>query len=124
MHVGRFEVTRAQFAAFDPRHVVEPGRENYPANGVTFEQAQAYAAWLNKNTGRTYRLPLLLEQTSGGTESDRLGCCRGDDVALVFTDGFPSRSTFGRRRKTSTVDLTMSSTASGIVHLLCFCGES
>src|SRR5438045_9669041 len=51
--------------------------------------------------GRTYRLPLLLEQTSGGTESDRLGCCRGDDVALVFTDGFPSRSTFGRRRSIS-----------------------
>jgi hypothetical protein len=55
--VGRFEVTRAQFREFDPKYAVEPGTENYPVSNVTFEQAQAYCAWLNKHTGRLYRLP-------------------------------------------------------------------
>jgi len=54
--VGRFEVTRAQFAAFDKKYSVEPGTENYPANGITFDQANAYVEWLSKLTGQTWRL--------------------------------------------------------------------
>jgi dipeptidyl aminopeptidase/acylaminoacyl peptidase len=54
--IGRFEVTRAQYAAFDRNYKIEPGTENYPANGITFEQAQAYCAWLSKLAGETYRL--------------------------------------------------------------------
>jgi dipeptidyl aminopeptidase/acylaminoacyl peptidase len=57
LRIGRFEVTRAQFAGFDKTYKVEPGRENYPAGGITFEQAKNYCAWLSKQTGRTYRLP-------------------------------------------------------------------
>jgi dipeptidyl aminopeptidase/acylaminoacyl peptidase len=57
LQIGRFEVTRAQFAAFDNTYRVEAGRENYPANGITFEQAKKYCAWLSKLTGRAYRLP-------------------------------------------------------------------
>ncbi|HON00667.1 MAG TPA: S9 family peptidase, partial [Acidobacteriota bacterium] len=45
--VGRFEVTRAQYAAFDPSYEVLPGAENYPASGISFEQAQAYVNWLS-----------------------------------------------------------------------------
>jgi poly(3-hydroxybutyrate) depolymerase len=56
-YVGRFEVTRTQYAAFDKTYAVEPGRENYPASGITCEQAQKYCAWLSKHTGQTYRLP-------------------------------------------------------------------
>jgi len=56
LEIGRFEVTRAQYAAFDRNYKVEPGRENYPANGLSFEQARAYCAWLSKLTGATYRL--------------------------------------------------------------------
>jgi dipeptidyl aminopeptidase/acylaminoacyl peptidase len=59
--MGRFEVTRAQFAAFDKNYRVEPGTENYPANGVTFEQAKAYTEWLSKLTGQTWRLPMEKE---------------------------------------------------------------
>lgn len=55
--VGRFEVTRAQYAAFDRNYRVAAGKENHPANDVTFEQAKAYCAWLSRTTGRTYRLP-------------------------------------------------------------------
>lgn len=57
LRVGRFEVTRAQFAQFDKAYKVEPGRANYPASGLSFEEAKAYCAWLSKLTGRAYRLP-------------------------------------------------------------------
>jgi len=57
LEIGRFEVTRAQFAAFDKSYKVDPGTENYPANGIAFEQAKAYCEWLSKKTGQTYRLP-------------------------------------------------------------------
>jgi dipeptidyl aminopeptidase/acylaminoacyl peptidase len=57
VEVGRFEVTRAQFAAFDKNYKVDSGTENYPANGVTFDQAKAYTEWLSKLTGQTWRLP-------------------------------------------------------------------
>lgn len=54
--IGRFEVTRAQFAQFAPEYPVPPGTENHPASGITFEQAQGYVAWLAQRTGRAYRL--------------------------------------------------------------------
>jgi formylglycine-generating enzyme required for sulfatase activity len=57
LEIGRFEVTRAQYAAFDVNYGYAAGTENFPANGVTWEQAKAYCAWLSKLTGRTYRIP-------------------------------------------------------------------
>ncbi|GAB4234403.1 MAG: prolyl oligopeptidase family serine peptidase [Acidobacteriota bacterium] len=57
LEVGRFEVTRAQFAQFDPDYPVPPGTENLPAGGITAEQAEAYVRWLSEQTGRRYRLP-------------------------------------------------------------------
>jgi dipeptidyl aminopeptidase/acylaminoacyl peptidase len=56
IHIGRFEVTRAQFRAFDPSYPVPPGTENYPATGISFEKAQQYCDWLSRKTGRKYRL--------------------------------------------------------------------
>ena len=57
LEIGRFEVTRAQFNTFDRNFKIDPGTENYPASGVTFDQAKAYADWLSKLTGQTWRLP-------------------------------------------------------------------
>jgi dipeptidyl aminopeptidase/acylaminoacyl peptidase len=57
LEIGRFEVTRAQFSAFDKNYKVARGTENYPANGVTLEQAKAYAEWLSKLTGQIWRVP-------------------------------------------------------------------
>ena len=39
--VGRFEVTAAQYAQFEPERVVPPGRENFPVAGVSFDEARA-----------------------------------------------------------------------------------
>jgi dipeptidyl aminopeptidase/acylaminoacyl peptidase len=57
IEVGRFEITRAQFAAFDKDYKVDPGTENYPANGITADQAKAYCKWLADLTAENYRLP-------------------------------------------------------------------
>lgn len=57
LEIGRFEVTRAQYASFDHGYKFDPGTENYPVNGITFEKAKAYAAWLSSVTGETWRLP-------------------------------------------------------------------
>jgi dipeptidyl aminopeptidase/acylaminoacyl peptidase len=62
--VGRFEVTRAQYAEFDKGYKVEPGKENYPASNISFEQAKAYCEWLSKLTGQTYRLATETEAES------------------------------------------------------------
>lgn len=61
LRVGRFEVTRAQFARFDPKIPVPPGTENHPAGGITFAQARAFCAWLSKETGSPYRLGTVEE---------------------------------------------------------------
>jgi dipeptidyl aminopeptidase/acylaminoacyl peptidase len=57
LEIARFEITRAQFAAFDKNYKIEPGTENYPANGITFEQTKSYADWLSKLTGQIWRVP-------------------------------------------------------------------
>lgn len=59
--VGRFEVTRAQWAAFDPSAAPAPGEADLPAAGVPFERARDYAAWLAATTGRPFRLPTEAE---------------------------------------------------------------
>lgn len=64
LEIGRFEVTRAQYAAYDKKYSFDSGMENYPANGLTFEQAKKYAAWLSKLTGQTYRVPNESEVTA------------------------------------------------------------
>lgn len=56
LEIGRFEVTRAQYAAFDPDYKFPAGTENLPANNIGFEQAQKYILWLNRLTGAFYRL--------------------------------------------------------------------
>lgn len=55
-HLGRFEVTRDQFKAFDSSYQFPAGTGHYPANGISFEKAKAYCEWLSKKTGQKFRL--------------------------------------------------------------------
>ena len=70
--MGRFEVTNAEFARFDPHHDshVEPmhgyqfGIHGYPVDGprqpvvrVSWDQASAFCAWLTDRTGKRCSLP-------------------------------------------------------------------
>lgn len=77
LQIGRFEVTRAQFSAFDKGYRYDPGTGNFPANGIPFEQAKAYCNWLSQTTGATYRLPnenevaaLFKENAQHGNENN------------------------------------------------------
>jgi dipeptidyl aminopeptidase/acylaminoacyl peptidase len=70
LEVGRFEVTRAQFAEFDKSYKFDAGTENYPANGITLDQAKAYAAWLSKTTNQTWRIPNKSEVASWYEKKD------------------------------------------------------
>jgi len=63
-YLGRFEVTRAQWAAFDKKYRYEPDTENYPASGISFEEARRYVRWLSELTGKKYRLPKTSEAES------------------------------------------------------------
>jgi formylglycine-generating enzyme required for sulfatase activity len=71
LDIGRFEVTRAQYVAWDNVYPCKPGAENFPANEITFAEAQGYAEWLSGLTGESWRLPkedevAALYQDSGG----------------------------------------------------------
>jgi dipeptidyl aminopeptidase/acylaminoacyl peptidase len=73
LSVGRFEVTRAQWAAFDKGYAYDAGTGNYPVTGISYEKAREYVQWLSALTGETYRLPTekeaekLYQKPSGNT---------------------------------------------------------
>jgi len=82
LEIARFEITRAQFAVFDSTYKIPSGTENYPANGIKFEQAKAYADWLSKLTGQSWRLPNENELTALWEKRD------GENT-LDFWAGYP-----------------------------------
>ena len=69
LQIGRFEVTRAQFHSYlhsacldkDDKLFPAPGTANFPANGVSLDQAKQYVEWLSRVTGdgkeQRYRIP-------------------------------------------------------------------
>ena len=70
--VGRFEVTNAQFAAFDPGFSFPAGQGNYPAQ-VSLDQAKRYVLWLSAHTGQPYRLPNTREARAFHHEAHQAG---------------------------------------------------
>jgi len=92
LQVGRFEVTRAQWASFDTGYKIEPGTENFPVTKIAFDQAVRYVKWLSALTGAAYRLPTVEEAEklakSGGANDNTLDYWAGyalnpDDAALL-----------------------------------------
>lgn len=82
MEVGRFEVTRAQWKAFDPGYKFEAGTENYPASGISFDQAQKYVRWLSQLTGENYRLPTAEEAR------ELMSMSRGSENTIEYWAGY------------------------------------
>jgi dipeptidyl aminopeptidase/acylaminoacyl peptidase len=98
LEIGRFEVTRAQFAEFDRSYKFDGGTENYPANGITFDQARAYSAWLAKLTGQAFRIPEESEVSSMYEKRD------GENT-LDYWAGYAPNSDDAARLKKKTADL-------------------
>jgi formylglycine-generating enzyme required for sulfatase activity len=115
LEIGRFEVTRAQFAEFDRNYKVGPSTDNYPANGITFDEAKAYFAWLSKLTGQTYRIPNESE-VSGMYEK------KDGENTLDYWAGYAPNSDDAARLKKKTADLT--GTAPLLKPVGSFTGES
>jgi formylglycine-generating enzyme required for sulfatase activity len=82
--IGRFEVTRAQWATFRPETKVEAKTENLPIAGVSFDDARAYCEWLTKSTGAAWRLPTVTELTTLCTLVPRAGA---DENTLARWNG-------------------------------------
>src|SRR5579859_2754466 len=77
LEIGRFEVTvwqylglrhvtpekvdstKTKYAIIEPRRLPALSRQefNFPVGGVSLEEAKAYASWLSRTTGETWRLP-------------------------------------------------------------------
>jgi len=92
VHVGRFEVTRAQYAEFDSSLKVKSGEENLSATGMGYVKAYKYVLWLAARTGKSYRLPtdqeahalIKLSRDGGNTLDHWLGRpARRDEVVEV-----------------------------------------
>lgn len=59
--IGRFELTNAQYKAFNKKHTFVLAQANHPVSGLSLSQAEAYLSWLSTLTGDTYRLPNATE---------------------------------------------------------------
>ena len=95
--IGKYEVSIAEFNAFAEatRRNMLPGPSRRPATGVSFDDARAFADWLSRKTGRTYRLPTKGEwRHAASAAGDRLdpnrncysnvrGVIRGDALVNV-----------------------------------------
>jgi formylglycine-generating enzyme required for sulfatase activity len=100
-YMGRFEVTNAQYARFDPDHdsgVInerwkDRSRRGTPINDpelpvvrITWPQAMAFCGWLSEQTGNQYSLP---------TESQWEWACRaGAATDFAFGDYQPGSKPF------------------------------
>lgn len=100
LDLGRFEVTRAQFAQFDKSFVVEAGKENFPANNITFEQARSYCDWLSKTTGETYRLATENEA------EEIYAAANGAENTLDYWAGYPLNPEDASRLKQKVAEIS------------------
>lgn len=73
-----------------PRLALPVGRQDVPMVGVSWHDATAYAAWISRKTGRSYRLPTDEEWTFAAAE-------RAHDDALPLVDpADPARAWIAR----------------------------
>jgi dipeptidyl aminopeptidase/acylaminoacyl peptidase len=83
LRVSRFEVTRAQYAAFDRAYRFDAATANWPASGIPYDKAAAYASWLAATTGEPWRLPKADEV------KDLYAAAADDENTLDAWAGYP-----------------------------------
>ena len=89
---GGFGRTQAgdvkQMAAFNWRNVGPRQERDWPVTNVSFNDANAFCAWLSQKEGKRYRLP---------TEAEWEYACRAEQPAATTTETIP-----GKRRRSPT----------------------
>jgi formylglycine-generating enzyme len=94
-HMGKFEVTNAQYRKFYPGHNSGDyegkslNGDNQPVVRVTWHDADAYAKWLTLQSGRIYRLSTEAEwefAARGGTKNLRNYWGNGTDDACRYAN--------------------------------------
>lgn len=99
--IGRHPVTQAEFAVFmkeegasagyrcwtGPETVSQEEQPRLPALGISLEASQAYAGWLSRRLGRTFRLPTNDEWEKAARGVDRRVFPWGDDWEPTFCNG-------------------------------------
>lgn len=92
LHVMRYQVSRGDYAACVADGAclaADPGPANEPQTGVSWHDADAYAAWLSDRTGQVWRLPTDAEWQRASAErftDDALGNGEWTDRWLVRYD--------------------------------------
>ena len=95
LRIMKRQVTVAEYrrcieAGACPRVAFADARPNVPMVGVSWQDAEAYAAWMRQTTGLNYRLPTDEEWTFAAAESAR------DEVAPLVDPSDPAQAWIAR----------------------------
>jgi serine/threonine protein kinase len=103
--IGKYEVTVEEFNSFcrsSGRCSPVAGAGNLPATQVAYSQAQAYADWLSKKTGKSYRLPSRAEwihaARAGAEQADPNRNCKLNSRGIQKGDALLAATVGGANR--------------------------